>query len=150
MGEKIQAVFTNMCMVSDGGCVLVQNRVDPDWPGICFPGGHVEDGESIVESVIRELREETGLTVEEPRLCGIKEWQREDGSRYVVFLFRTNRFHGTLASSEEGEVFWLPREELLNCRLAQGFEEMVKIFEDDSLSELYYYKEEGERRMKLF
>ena len=45
-----KAEFTNMCMVTDGqGRLLVQDRVNPDWPGITFPGGHVEPGESFVE-----------------------------------------------------------------------------------------------------
>ena len=56
---KETAVFTNMCMVYDEkGNVLVQNRVDPEWGGITFPGGHVEKGESFTDSVIREIRED--------------------------------------------------------------------------------------------
>lgn len=39
----------------DAGHILVQDRKDPDWPGLCFPGGHVEPGESFVEAVIREV-----------------------------------------------------------------------------------------------
>ena len=57
-----QVILTNMCMVSDGcGNVLMQRRLDPNWPGLVFPGGHVEPGESFVDSVIREVREETGV-----------------------------------------------------------------------------------------
>ena len=45
MSRSEAAIFTNMCMISDGnGNVLVQDRRDPDWPGITFPGGHVEPG----------------------------------------------------------------------------------------------------------
>lgn len=52
-----------MCMIRDGkGNVLVQNKVNhPSWHGWNFPGGHVEKGECITPSVIREMREETGL-----------------------------------------------------------------------------------------
>ena len=43
------AVFTNMCMIyDDNGNILIQNRQNKDWPGITFPGGHVEKGESFV------------------------------------------------------------------------------------------------------
>ena len=64
MGSKETVELTNMCMVEDGkGNVLVQNRLNPNWPGIVYPGGHVEAGESITASVVREVREETGLTV---------------------------------------------------------------------------------------
>ena len=137
-----KAEFTNMCMVTDGqGRLLVQDRVNPDWPGITFPGGHVEPGESFVESVIREVREETGLTILDPILCGIKQFPLQGGGRYVVLLFRASRFTGTLTSSAEGEVFWLPREELENCRLAPDFSEMLHVFESPGLSEFYYYRE---------
>jgi len=87
MAREEKAIFTNMCMVTDGnGNVLVLDRLKPDWPGIAFPGGHVERGESFVESVIREVREETGLTVEDPVLCGVKQFQTDSDARYVVFL----------------------------------------------------------------
>ena len=63
MSRSEPAVFTNMCMISDGnGNILVQDRRNPDWPGITFPGGHVEPGEAFTASVIREVLEETGLT----------------------------------------------------------------------------------------
>ena len=75
MSRSEQAIFTNLCMVyDDAGNILVQNRQDPDWPGICFPGGHVEPGESFAESVIREVWEETGLTIGHPILCGTKQF----------------------------------------------------------------------------
>ena len=106
MARSEQAIFTNLCMVyDDAGNILVQNRLDPDWPGICFPGGHIEPGESVVESVIREVWEETGLTIENPILCGTKQFQTRNNERYVVLFYKTNRFSGELKSSEEGEVF---------------------------------------------
>ena len=64
MASSEKAIFTNLCMIyDDAGNLLVQDRKDPQWPGITFPGGHVEPGESFVESVIREVYEETGLTI---------------------------------------------------------------------------------------
>ena len=47
-----QVTLTNMCMVYHGNQVLVQNRVDPNWSGITFPGGHVEAGEPFTDAVI--------------------------------------------------------------------------------------------------
>ena len=86
------------------------SALDPNWSGIVYPGGHVEAGESIAASVIREIREETGLTIENPTLCGVKQFWLDNGVRYIVFLFRADKFTGELHGSEEGDAFWLPRE----------------------------------------
>lgn len=150
MAKPENAIFTNMCMVCDDqGNILVQNRLNPDWPGITFPGGHVERGESFVESVIREVREETGLTIRNPRLCGLKQFLQDDGVRYVVFFFKTDCFSGELTSSDEGEVFWIKRSELGGCRLANDFENMLRVFESEDLSEFYYKKANGEWQLTL-
>ena len=150
MSRSEQAIFTNLCMVCDGaGNILVQDRKKPDWPGLCFPGGHVKPGESFVESVIREVREETGLTIENPILCGTKQFQTEDGERYVVLLYRASRYSGELRSSDEGEVFWIPRDSLSQHQLSIDMEDMVKVFESDTLSEFYYYLENGDWKHKL-
>lgn len=151
MAREERAVFTNMCMITDGnGNVLVQDRLNPDWPGITFPGGHVEPKESFTKSVIREVREETGLTVEDPELCGTKQFQTGSGARYVVFFYRASKYHGTLQSSSEGRVFWLPRCELQNQPLAPDMMEMVRVMESDSLSEFYYQKVDGNWQYTLY
>lgn len=140
-----QVIFTTLCMVSDGnGHVLVQQRIGGSWAGIAFPGGHVEPGESFTRSVIREVMEETGYIIEHPRLCGIKQFPLEDGGRYIVLLYKADRFQGTLCSSEEGNVFWLRRDEMQKCNLAPDMLEMLELFEDDTKSEFYYYEENGE------
>lgn len=139
MGRKEMVELTNMCMVEDGrGNVLVQNRLDPNWSGIVYPGGHVEAGESITASVIREIREETGLTIENPTLCGVKQFWLDNGVRYIVFLFRADTFTGELHGSEEGDAFWLPREELFEHQTVESFEGLVHVFETPECSEVYY------------
>ena len=150
MSRAEQVILTNLCMVyDDAGNILVQDRRDPSWPGICFPGGHIEPGESFVESVIREVWEETGLTIENPVLCGTKQFPTRNGERYVVFFYKANRYHGELKSSDEGEVFWVSRADLHKYQMVEDFLDMVKVFEDDGLSEFYYYKEEGNWKLKL-
>ena len=123
------------------GNVLVQNKKgDRTWHGWNFPGGHVEQGEFVTPSVLREIREETGLTIENPNLCGIKEFQKEqDGKRFIVFLYVASRFSGELRSSAEGDVFWYPLSELKRSKkLADGFSEMLPVFTSDEISEVFY------------
>ena len=144
MARRETVVLTNMCMVYDHqGNILVQDRLDPDWPGVTFPGGHVEPGESFTRAVIREVWEETGLTIEAPQLCGLKQFWEDDGTRYIVFLYKANRFSGELRSSREGKVFWIKRSELMNYQLPVSFPEMLRVFEDDGVGELYSHWEDG-------
>lgn len=147
--QKIEIV--NMCMVYKDGLVLVQDKVHDEWGGLTFPGGHVEKDESFTDAVIREVLEETGLTVISPMLCGIKDWVNDDGSRYMVLFYKADRFSGNLKSSEEGEVFWIQLDELLSMddRLALNMKDMIKVFLDDTLSEFFYYKENEQWRYKL-
>lgn len=133
----------NMCVLRRGSKVLVQDRTDPNWPGVAFPGGHVEKGESFTDSVIREVQEETGLTISSPRLCGIKDWC-EDGVRHVVLLYRAEQFTGTLRSSDEGEVWWAELAGLPSLNLASSdMLDLLRVFEEDDLSELFY-RQNGE------
>lgn len=96
------------------------------------------------------MGEETGLVIERPMLCGIKQFQTDEDARYIVLFFRTNRFSGELRSSEEGEVFWINRDELKNYTLANDFEDMLKVFESDELSEFYYSRADGGWQEFLF
>ena len=136
--------LTNMCMICDGkGNVLVQDKKNnPYWQGWNFPGGHVEPEEYVTPSVIREMEEETGLRIEGPRLCGIKEFHKSrDGKRYIVFLYVAERFTGKLKASREGEVFWYPLSRLRESgKLIDGFEEMLEVFTREDVSEVYYQR----------
>lgn len=137
MIEKVE--FTNMCMVYDADRVVVIDRQKKDWPGITFPGGHVEEGESFTDAVIREIREETGLKIYSPQLCGIKDWY-ENECRYVVLFYKTSHFEGDLISSDEGKVWWEEIDNLENLRLSNDMNDMLRVFLEDDLSEFYYYK----------
>lgn len=131
-------ILTNMCMVTNAeGKVLVQMH-GGGWKGWCFPGGHVEPKESFVQSVIREVREESGLTIRNPKICGVKQFFLEDGCRYVVLLFQAREFTGNLRSSSEGEVCWMSLEELKNQPMPSGFREMLPVFLEDSKQEFYW------------
>ena len=140
MFEKTE--FTNMCMVYNGGKVVVIDRKKPDWPGITFPGGHVENGESFTDAVIRETKEETGLDIFSPQLCGIKDWCEKD-CRYVVLLYKTDHFKGELCSSDEGEVWWENIDNLQNLNLSLDMGDMLRVFKEADLSEFFYRLDDG-------
>lgn len=149
MRQSEQVIFSNMCMVEDGrGNVVVQERVDPMWPGVVFPGGHVEPGETFAHAVIREVFEETGLTITNPRLCGVKHWHSR-GVRNVVLLYRATGPLGELRSSEEGRVWWMPLAEVPNAPLANTMADMLRVFTDDALSEHTFVLEDDAWRTLL-
>ena len=124
-------------MIYRGGEILLQNRAKGDWRGYAFPGGHVEPGESIMDSVIREMKEETGLTVRNLRLCGVKQFPIEEG-RYLVLLFKTDSFTGELTSSEEGQMAWVAREAIPQLSTVNDFMELLAVFDRDDLTEFLY------------
>lgn len=146
MLERVE--FTNMCMICDGSKVVMIDRQKKDWPGITFPGGHVELGESFTEAVIREVREETGLNIRAPRLCGIKDWY-EDGCRYVVLLYKASSFEGDLSSSAEGAVWWEDFDKLKNLKLSLEMNDMLRVFTEDELSEFFYYQDGSKWKYEL-
>ena len=88
----METELCNMCMITDAeGRVLVQHRIPKPsnpWSGCTFPGGHVEPGENVVASTIREVKEETGLTVTNLQNCGYIQWYNpEKQSQYFVSEF---------------------------------------------------------------
>ena len=145
--------LTTLCLIYDEGRILLQNRVKKDWKGYTLPGGHVEPGESIVEAVIREMQEETGLTIRHPQLCGVKQFPIKNydygEGRYLVFLFKTNQFEGELVSSKEGKMEWVQRDELADVPTVNDLEELLQVMERDDLTEFQYVVEDGEWLAKL-
>lgn len=143
MHPSEQVIFTNMCMVYDpDGNAVVQARTG-DWPGVVFPGGHVEQGETFTQAVIREVWEETGLTIRRPRLCGVKHWMRH-GVRNVVFLYKTGEYEGELRSSGEGRVWWMPVADMPKAKLANTMGDMLQLFLREDLNEFSFREENGQ------
>lgn len=70
-------------------------------------------------------------------------WNKElerNGIRYVVLLYKTNRFDGELKSSDEGEAWWEENDNLSKLKLSLDMIDIIKVFNDDDLSEFFYYQ----------
>ena len=146
MGREINAEVTNMIMIQDPESkkVVVLNR-KLSWCGLSFPGGHVERGESFYDSAVCEAYEETGLRVRDLRFCGVINWECiEDGSRYIVMLYKTDKSEGELkAETEEGENFFMDIKELQKRKTDNRIEDYLPLFLNDDIHESYelYSKE---------
>lgn len=84
------------------------------WNGL---GGKFEAGETPEECVIREVHEESGLSIRRPRLCGLIMFPNFKGNDWYVFVFTVTEFSGTLIDSPEGQLEWIKDEELSSLKL---------------------------------
>jgi 8-oxo-dGTP diphosphatase len=102
------------------------------WNGL---GGKLEKGETPEECVIREVKEESGLTIIEPRLRGFITFPDFDGKNdWYVYVFTAGKFEGDLIESDEGKLEWIPEPELLKLNLWEG----DKIFLDWLLEDRFF------------
>ena len=127
--ERNNIILTTMTMVYDhNGNILVQNRLKNDWPGINFPGGHVEINESIVESAIREFKEETNLDIYDLHCSGYYEWNMvSDEYRHLCILFKTDKYSGTIKPSSEGEIFFINIDDIDKYPQSTDFKEVLEV-----------------------
>lgn len=113
----MEAELTTQCYIEKDGKYLMLHRTkkknDPSdylWMGV---GGHFEFGESPEECVLREVKEETGLTLTSFRLCGIVTFI--DGDWYeFMFLYSADDFTGELIDCNEGELHWVDKDKAVN------------------------------------
>lgn len=134
--------IVNMIMIENKstGKVLVLDRRG-SWPGLTFPGGHVEKGEPFYDAAAREAKEETGLDLSDLRLCGVVHWgNKQNGDCYLEFLYKTSKFYGVLLpETVEGSITWMSPEELRNSeRLSPNFSMYLPMFFENKYSELYF------------
>ena len=87
------------------------------WIGV---GGHVENGETPDECFFREVKEETGLTLHSARLRGIVTFLSDEWEDELMFLYSSDDFSGELSDCDEGELAYIPREQILSLPLWAG------------------------------
>ena len=137
---KIKIVNMIMIYNKSTGKVCVLDR-EKGGPGLTFPGGHTEWGESFYDSAVREAKEETGLTVSNLIPCGTVHWaNKQSGERYIEFLYKTYTFSGVMLDGTiEGKIFWMDAEELKRSdKLSPNFEHYLPMFFEDKYSEMFF------------
>lgn len=149
MKKPEKCILTNICLIYKGNKILVIDRKKKDWPGLTFPGGHVEKDEDFNSSVTREVKEETGLNIKNPILCGIEEFKTKTEDRYLMLYYKTNKFSGKLKSSKEGEAFWIDRNDLDKYKLSLDLKRILKVMESENLSEIIYYEKNSKWLSKI-
>ena len=126
--------LTSLCYIEKDGCYLVLHRTKKEhdenggkWIGV---GGKFEPGESPLECVQREVKEETGLEMTNPRFRGIVTFVSDEWGTEYMHLFTCTEFTGTLTDCDEGELVWLPKAELLTKRMWAGDRLFLKALDE--------------------
>lgn len=119
------AVLATLCYVRSGGRTLMLHRDKKPgdvhkgkWNGL---GGKLEAGESPDECVVREVREEAGLELADPRLRGVLTFPAfAKGEDWVVFVYTATRFSGSLGDCPEGTLEWIADAKVPELNLWEG------------------------------
>jgi len=140
--RTVRAELVNMCLIINPATqeVVVENKIDAQWTGLTFPGGHVDPGESQVHAMRREVYEETGLTVNQLKLVGTVTWVENDaGDVSLGTLYTTTDFSGDLlAGSYEGAISWQPLASLTPDKLAPSVAELLQVFTNPEINEAFW------------
>lgn len=124
-GRKMKSPLTTLCYLEQDGNYLMMHRIKKEhdinegkWIGV---GGHFEPGESPEECLVREVKEETGLTLTSWRFRGIVTFTADGSPAEYMCLYTADSFSGTLVEDcREGVLKWVPKEEVLRLRLWEG------------------------------
>ena len=115
---------TTLCYMEQNGCYLMLHRVKKEqdenkdkWIGV---GGKFEDGESPEDCVLREVREETGLTLTDYKYRGIVTFVSDIWPCEYMHLFTATGFEGQIKECDEGVLEWLPKEKLYGLPMWAG------------------------------
>lgn len=130
----MQGINTTLCYIEKDGCYLMlhrikkQNDVNQDkWVGI---GGKFEDRESPEDCVLREAREETGLTLHHPEYRGIVTFVSDRWETEYMHLFWSDSFSGSIKECDEGVLEWISKEDLMQLPMWAGDVIFLKLLEE--------------------
>ena len=119
--NKVTMILATLCYVKRDGHTLMVHRNkkasdihEGKWNGL---GGKFEAGEMPEECVVREILEESGLSLQNPKLCGLLMFPNFKGNDWYVFVFTATEFSGELIDSPEGKLEWIPDEKILDLEL---------------------------------
>lgn len=138
----METILVNMCMIydRDKDKILILDKVKKHgWEGLTFVGGHVEKGEVLYDSCVREVFEETGLNVKNLKLKGTVSWIDErNNKRELGFLYYTEDFSGELIKENiEGKLFWMGIEEFRNADgKSYSIDKIFDLYLNDDYTEL--------------
>ena len=123
--------MTTLCYIEQDGCCLMLHRVKKQqdanagkWIGI---GGKFEADESPDDCLLREVREETGLELTDYRPRGIVSFISDEWETEYMFLYTADGFNGTLHDCDEGELAWVPWEDIPSLPLWEGDRVLLKL-----------------------
>ena len=126
---------TTLCYIERDGKYLMLHRTKKEgdenrdkWIGI---GGKFEDKESPEDCVLREVREETGLTMTDFAYRGIVTFVSERWPREYMHLFHCSGYTGTVGQCDEGELEWIEKEKLLGLQLWEGDKIFLRLLDTD-------------------
>ena len=126
---------TTLCYIRDGGNWLLLHRTKKDhdenagkWIGV---GGKFEKGESPEECLVREVREETGLSLNSYRFRGIVTFISDVWDDEMMFLYTSDDFSGELTFCDEGELCWVDEDKLDTLPMWEGDKVFFKLIKDE-------------------
>lgn len=136
---KVKSMLTTLCYIEKGDSYLMLHRIKKEsdvnkdkWIGV---GGHFEEDESPEDCLLREVKEETGLTLTSYKFRGIvtfifKPLKGEPDTEYMC-LYTADGYKGTLCACNEGTLEWVQKKEVLNLNLWEGDKIFFKLLEED-------------------
>ncbi len=127
--------LTTLCYIEKDGCYLMLHRTKKNhdvnhgkWIGI---GGKLEADETPEECLLREAKEETGLTLLNYRYRGLLTFIAEGWESEYIFLYTATEFEGTLAECREGDLKWVSKDALFGLSLWEGDKIFLRLLLED-------------------